>query len=203
MDVYEELSKTGYDHYGSWALYDVSQDAWDNKTIKTKDVSFEPFAKQLEDPTVRAKKLNTKVILLGLNWASRGSVPVPWGNFHDLSSRSRDYKIAYIVKGTPYEGAYMTDLYKDHSDTKSDKVAKYFNSAEGAEALKKSISGFQEELDILQPTEIICFGGAVFTNLNKLVDKHLLYLDPNKTKIRKTCHYSTARSIDEFKKDLR
>ncbi|MFT8917073.1 MAG: hypothetical protein ABF899_04355 [Oenococcus sp.] len=203
MDTYEQLLDKHYDQYGGWALYDVSQEAWDNKAIKTKDVSFEPFTDQLEDPTIRAKKLNTKVILLGLNWASRGSVQTRWGNFHDLSSRSRDYKIAYIVKGTPYEGAYMTDLYKDHSDTDSNKVAKYFNNSEGAEALKKSINGFQEELDILQPTEIICFGGAAFTNLNKLVDKHLLNLDPNKTKIRKTYHYAAVRAIDKFKIDLR
>lgn len=203
MDTYEQLLKKQYCRYGSWALYDVSQEAWDNKTIKTKDVSFAPFEKQLDDPTTRAEKLNTKVILLGLNWSSRGPVMTSWGNFHDLSPRSRDYKIAYIVKGTPYEGAYMTDLYKDYPDTASGDVVKYFNSPAGEEALKKSVSRFQEELDIIQPNEIICFGDAAFANLNELVDKHLLNLDPDKIKIRKTYHYSAVRLIDKFKKDLR
>lgn len=203
MDIYEKLLDKHFDKYGSWALYDISEEAIKNKTIKTKDIGFDSFRTILKDPKKRAKKLNTQTILLALNWSSRGSVKTPWGNFHDLSSLSRDYKIPYIINGTQYEGAYMTDLFKDFPEKNSNEVLKYFKDETHELDLKKSISRFQEELDIIQPREIICFGGAAFTCLNKMVKQHLLDLDPEKIKIRKTYHYAAVIAIDKFKKALR
>jgi len=56
--------------------------------------------------------LRPDVVMLGLN-LSRFTPGSPFGNFHDETARTQDYKIRHAFAGTPYYGAYMTDLIKE------------------------------------------------------------------------------------------
>jgi hypothetical protein len=55
--------------------------------------------------------LRGDVVMAGLN-LSRG-LPVPFGNFHDAKPEGQDYKIRSAFTGTPFYGAYMTDIIKE------------------------------------------------------------------------------------------
>ena len=54
--------------------------------------------------------LRSDVVMLGLNLST--GQPQPLGNFHPVSSRGNDYKIRRAFTGTPFYGAYMTDIIK-------------------------------------------------------------------------------------------
>ena len=61
------------------------------------------------NPTL-LQTLRNDVVTVGLNLSR--PVSVPFANFHDPRPQGQDYKIRFAFSGTPYYGAYMTDIIK-------------------------------------------------------------------------------------------
>ena len=111
--------------------------------------------------------LLSDVVMIGLNLAR--DWPPPFGNFHDASSRGQDYKIRFAFTGTPFYGAYMTDIIKGVVCKKSGDLMRYL--AENQHVVAESVECLLEEFDDLKsesPT-VIAFGGSA----HLLAAKHL------------------------------
>ena len=101
--------------------------------------------------------LRSDVVMLGLNLA-RSEPERPFANFHDPSPRAQDYRIRYAFSGTPYYGAYMTDLVKDYIALDSKAVVR--DVTRQPQLLGANIARLLGELDDLRsesPT-LIAFG---------------------------------------------
>ena len=133
-------------------------------------------------------KLKTNFILVGLNISKK--LDKPFSNFH--CEKGNDYKIRYGIKGTIFEGAYMTDIIKDFEEKLSGKVMKYLRTNKDFE--KKNVKLFEQELLDLQTTNpiIIAFGGDTY----KILKRNLKY------NIHKAYHYSAYVSNEKFRNKI-
>ena len=116
-------------------------------------------------------QLKTNTVMVGLNF----SVPIynypDFHNFHSYKGAKLNHttlrnasKIRYAFYGTPYWGAYMTDIIKNHFESKSENV-KTSNRNEDFKI-------FREELKTLQANRplIIAFGGKAYSLLKNNLD---------------------------------
>ena len=112
-------------------------------------------------------RLRGDVVMLGLNLST--SQPQPLGNFHPASSRGNDYKIRFAFTGTPYYGAYMTDIIKDVVMLKAGNLMHYLTTH--PDAVVKSVECLLEEFADLksEPPTVIAFG----VDAHCLAAKHL------------------------------
>ena len=111
--------------------------------------------------------LRSDVVMVGLN-LSRDRPP-PFGNFHDARAEGQDYKIRFAFTGTPFYGAYMTDIIKGVVMLKSGNLMRYL--AADPHVVAESVECLLEEFDDLKsesPT-VIAFGGSA----HLLAAKHL------------------------------
>jgi hypothetical protein len=95
--------------------------------------------------------------MVGLNLST--DRPPTLGNFHGASAAGQDYKIRCAFTGTPFYGAYMTDIVKDTVMLKAGDLMRWL--AAHPDVVAKSKKCLQEELDDLRselPT-VIAFGG--------------------------------------------
>ena len=101
--------------------------------------------------------LQSDVVMLGLN-LSRDQ-PLPFGNFHDASPEGQDYKIRFAFTGTPFYGAYMTDIIKEVRMLKARDLMRYL--AANPQCVTKNIECLLEEFADLksEPPTVIAFGG--------------------------------------------
>lgn len=91
----------------------------------------------------------------------------PWRMFHsDDNRRQLDFKLRYAIVDTPFEGAYMTDIIKNHRDKNSDQVLKHCR--ENPQTLVDNLEVFREELETLggKPV-IVAIGGDTYNILSK------------------------------------
>jgi hypothetical protein len=111
--------------------------------------------------------LRSDVVMVGLN-LSRDQPP-PFGNFHDASSRGQDYKIRFAFTGTPFYGAYMTDIIKKVRMLKSGDLMRYL--AAHPHVVAENVERLLEEFDDLtsEPPTVIAFGRSA----HLLAAKHL------------------------------
>ena len=138
--------------------------------------------------------MNPNIILVGLN-ISRGIIGVPLANFHDARSEAMDFKIRYALSGSPFWGAYMTDIIKDFDQKASGKVMSYLRTNKPFE--KENARLFREEINDLgshNPT-IIAFGGDTHTILTRNFT--------NEYKIFKILHYSYVSSKEKYREEVR
>ena len=192
-----------YSQYASWALYQVSdqqlQISDDKEKVRKKDVTIEPFRDKLEE------SINLNGIFLGLNCSRQISSDInetatEWSNFHDTSQYSQDYKIPYMIKGTKYEGSYMTDLFKNFPMVNSNQFEKNIVKPENRSIYNTSVELFQEEYNIIKPKTIICFGDKVEKFLTDMIKNEELTVDSN-VEIIKIKHYSAQLSYECLKKE--
>jgi hypothetical protein len=111
--------------------------------------------------------LRSDVVMLGLNLSR--DWPPPFGNFHDARPEGQDYKIRFAFTGTPFYGAYMTDIIKGVVMLKSGDLMRYL--AANPDVVAESVGCLLEEFDDLKsesPT-VIAFGGSA----HLLAAKHL------------------------------
>jgi len=168
--------------YASWAI-------WAEEGITPKS--------NLADLSVLDPKINSallgslhaKFIFLGLNISRE--VERPLGNFHDSSSKGTDFKIRYALKGTPYWGAYMTDIIKDFEEKASGEMMKYLKShpefeIENIQKLRGEIS----DLECESPT-LVVFGN----DAESIVKRHM----GGEFKICKIPHYATYTSKEKYR----
>jgi hypothetical protein len=131
--------------------------------------------------------LNPNVVLVGLNISK--PIEKSFANFHSDSPHANDYKLRYALKGTPFWGAYMTDIIKDFEEKVSGNLMKYLKNNKDFE--KKHIAAFEQELiDIGSDKPIlIALGNDSYTILKRnLGDKYRIY---------KVTHYSHRPNTKE------
>ena len=138
-------------------------------------------------------QLKNNVIMVGLNF-SRTVEHTAFINFHDANPRANDYKIRYAFQGTPYWGAYMTDIIKRHVDVNSSQVAKYLKKY--PDIIARNLVILREEFSDLGAHRpiLLAFGN----------DTHRLLKDGLKpdeySHLIKLTHYSHQISKEAFKK---
>ena len=155
--VFEQLENK-YSQHASWAVWN-GRDLGDTTVIRD-----------------NLRDLKTSVVMVALNISRE--LPGPWGNFH---SRKRDNarKLMYAFNQSPYRGAYMTDIIKDHVEPHAAKLrnVNWFSH----------VSTFREEIKDLGAnigTLFVLFGDKVTANF----DTHLAKTYPNRISCR---HYSS------------
>lgn len=194
--ILNQLIDKGYAQYASWALYDVSNKQLERRgdIIHKKNLSFAPFKNNI------VENINLNGMFLGLNCGARDSMKEDWSNFHDTRKDSQDYKIAYMIKNTKFEGCYMTDLFKNFAMNDSNKTIEAIQLPENKEKYDLSIKLFQFEYDLIKPKSIICFGEEVKEALVKLAENKEIEISEN-VKIIQLRHYSDYLSIEDCKKE--
>ncbi len=179
--------KSKYGHCSSFAVW---AEVGDTPKSNTGDLS-------VLDPDINKELLsilNVDVVLLGLNGSrvvDPESTAPPLSIFHSWTSFQQDYKIRYAFKGSPYWGAYMTDIIKHYGEVDSTKTMEYLKRNKEYE--QENIRFFEQELlDIgaINPT-LIAFGNDVHNILTRnLKDKY---------KILKVPHYAHFINKDTYR----
>jgi hypothetical protein len=111
--------------------------------------------------------LRPEIILVGLNASSREGNALPWGNFHDSSPQSRDYKLRFAAEDTHFWGAYMTDALVNFSQTDSGVVRAYIRAH--PEEVAAQLDRLEEEilsLGVADPV-LVGLGGAAFDLIHR------------------------------------
>ena len=133
--------------------------------------------------------VNPNIVFVGLNISTR--ILEPFANFHSPSPRAHDYKIRYAVSGTPFSGAYMTDIIKDFEEKAAGNMAKYITK--NKDFLEENIRTFKQELEFIGAVNpiIIAFGNHSYK---------LLHGFPN---LYKVSHYSSCVTKEALREELR
>lgn len=198
-DTYQALKQ--FQGVSSWALWqpvDVTQ------SLHTADCGLGDIATKLEDSTYRHAHLTNAGMLLGLNFATRGVADEtkPWANFHDTSSRSRDFNTIRMIAGTPFEGSYFTDIIKEFPETDANKVLRVIRQPESAERLAKSLRALQTEIDLVHPKYLLVFGSRANELLDLLTDATTSWvptpLDLKGAQVVALPHWSAQKSKADF-----
>jgi len=123
----------------SWAIWDQSD--LNNTAIIDTDASIE--------------KLNPNIVFMGLNFSGDALIVddpkwTPWQNFHSTSRM--DKRLAKVLRGSQYEGAYMSDIVK-YVPTRNGKelVRKVKN---GVVDMEEQVKMFIDEINILNSNSI-------------------------------------------------
>lgn len=132
--------------------------------------------------------LHTKTILVGYNISKK--ITTPFGNFHEGRN---DYRIREAIKGTLFEGSYMTDLIKDFEEKSSGKMKKYLK--DNPDFITENISSFVKELDFIGAKNpvLVAFGDDCYTLLKKYLPAY---------KIFKLIHYSSFTTNEIRRADI-
>jgi hypothetical protein len=149
-----ELIKKKHGNYASWAI-------WSPPGERPKSKTGDMNVFDLDKNNGLLATLNPNIVMVALNF-SRPVEPDIFRNFHDASSWANDFKIRYAFDGTPYYGAYMTDVIKNLPEVKSKKVMGY---------LKADPSIIQRNIEILRD-EIMDLGVGAPTILAFGKDTH-------------------------------
>lgn len=99
-----DFIKKTHGHYASWAI-------WAAEGVKPKDNVGDLSVFDINNSAGFLQQLNPNIILVGLNISRR--IEILLANFHDARSQAMDFKIRYALRGSPFWGAYMTDIIKD------------------------------------------------------------------------------------------
>jgi len=182
-----ELIKEKYGHYASWAI-------WADAGERPKDNMGDLSVFDIDKDTGLLARLNANIILVGLN-ISRVIIEIPWANFHDARPQAMDFKIRYALSGSPFWGAYMTDIIKDFDQKVSGKVMSYLRKDKTFE--RDNARFFREEIKDLgsQNPTIIAFGRDVHT----ILTRNFI----NEYKILKIPHYSNYGSKEKYREEVR
>lgn len=185
---YRKIEKE-YGYVASWAI-------WEKAGVKPKsnigniDILNPEINKNL------LSQLNPNVIMVGLNFSRDVKFEKPFMNFHSSRSTANDFKIRYAFEGTPFWGAYMTDILKN-LPTKSSKEAKSYLK-KNPDLIIKNIVSFKEELAFIKSIKpvIIAFGNDCYellkNNLEKEFYSHLIRIT----------HYSHQISKEKYKEQV-
>ena len=181
-----EFLKDKYGHYSSWAV-------WADEGKRPKDNMGDLSVFDLEANPGLLEELRPDVVLVGLN-VSRGSIETPLGNFHDPRPEAQDFKIRYALRGSPFWGAYMTDIIKDFDQKASGKVSSYLRKNPAFE--QENVEFFRQELTDLgapDPT-LIAFGSVTYSILTRN-----FWAD---CRIVRIPHYSDYCSKEQYRVDV-
>jgi hypothetical protein len=173
--------------YSSWAV-------WAEATDKPKaNIGDLRILDPEQNPTL-LQTLRNDVIMIGLNISRPFSET--FRNFHDSRPESQDYKIRYAFAGTPYYGAYMTDVIKGVVMVESGSLMRYLraNPSVVSENVEKLLGEFID-LKCDKPT-IVAFGRDAHRLVASSVPAH------NYSRLLGVTHYSHRISKDEYRQLL-
>ena len=152
--------KNKYGDVASWAVWKSP----DNDNLATNMDIDDLF--DIERNPELLKQLQNNIIMVGYNFSRQTDDFPKFHNFHSFKGDNVNHttlrnasKIRYAFKGTPYWGAYMTDIIKNHPESKSKNV--------DLSNLDEDFRIFRDELETLQADNpvIIAFGSKVYTLL--------------------------------------
>ncbi len=132
-----QLLENKYGSYGSWAVWSDS---------KRQEKSTSVIRENLSD-------LNSRNILIGLNISADIDT---WGNFR---GGRHDRKLKYAFNNSFIRGAYMTDLFKNITEAKSNNIPKLLR--QNPDIITRNVSMFIDEmrdLKISSATRFIVLG---------------------------------------------
>ena len=179
--------KRKYEDAGSWAVW---AEAGEKPKSNIGDIT-------VLDPDLNPSLLGIlkpDVVMVGLN-LSRNQIS-SFRNFHDDYPRAMDYKIRYAFQGTPFYGAYMTDLIKHHVELDSSNVMAEVKRH--PEMLVENIRLFREEMkDIGEDKPILI---ALGNDVARLLEKNL---NPSEySRIIPLTHYSSWITKEAYRKEV-
>ncbi|MDR0517985.1 MAG: hypothetical protein LBH25_13175 [Fibromonadaceae bacterium] len=161
-DSYEKL-KDEHGQYASWAIWDTNKED-PNKWI--------PDEKPLDYEKIK-EKMKPNIILVGLNPSSEIKKEYsPFINFHVLKNDPRNLnpktieynkKLVYAIKGSKFEGAYMTDIFPNIVEPIAD------NIKVDKKEVPYYIKLLKKQLELIGSEEplVIAFGVAAHAMLKK------------------------------------
>ena len=138
--------------------------------------------------------LHANVIFIGLNISRDDHNRKSFANFHSENPSGQDYKLRYALQGTPFIGAYMTDIIKGFEEVSS---AKLMTALRNDPALEPdNIKVFLEELDLLQARDpiLVALGGAAHRILTRNFS--------SKFRIVRVPHYAHQISPPTYRKQV-
>lgn len=162
--VYDKL-KEGYKDVASWAVWSpVDEGEKARPTSNTGDMTV------FDKPDL-LNVIHNDYVLVALNASvhadRKDGFTGPWRMFHsDDNRRQKDFKLRYAVVDTPLEGAYMTDVIKNHPNKNSGQVVAYCK--ENPQTIVDNIKVLKEELEILGGKPVLVgMGQAVYDYLSE------------------------------------
>ena len=152
-----DLVKKRHGEYASWAVWNEPKDGDPRFSGGMDDPIFDNITDDLLD------QLNPEYMFVALNF-STGSVPTLM-NFHSVDAHIG--KLRYALRGSPFWGAYMTDVIKGYSNPNANATMKFLTSnprieAEAIELLRDEISTLGDKV-----TTLIAFGRNTYRILNR------------------------------------
>jgi hypothetical protein len=182
IEQFENI-KRKHGRYASWAVWAVASE---------KPKSNMGDVGHFKNESVLSL-LKNNVVMVGLNFSRPVSVSEPFINFHDPNPRANDFKIRYAFKGSPYYGAYMTDIIKYLEEVDSKNVTKYLK--ERPEIIEQNLKTFREEMHDLKATApvILAFGKDTHNILSANLSKN------EYRKLIKLTHYSHQIGKEAYK----
>jgi len=165
-DQFKKLKELKYDDkvelskLASWAI-------WDDKDIEN--------TKIIEDYN-DIKKLKNNIVFVALNFGGKGK-PEDWKDWQNFHGKGRgDQKLRTILSDKRFKGefigAYMTDIIKNHHNSKSKQAVEIFESDDTKR--DNDIDFLFKEIELLGTNDIkmYLFGEDVETLFKEYVIKH-------------------------------
>ena len=150
LEQYETIRQKHGD-YASWAVWAVASE-------KPKSNIGDMSVFDVEANPSLLSTLKPNVVMAGLNSSRSLAFDQPFRNFHDRNPRAQDFKIRYAFTGTPYYGAYMTDIIKNVEMGDSKDLLDHLKAS--PHLIEENVQAFRRELHDLnggKPT-ILAFG---------------------------------------------
>jgi len=182
-----DLIRRKHGAYASWAI-------WAHPTARPKSNTGDLSVLDPELNPALLRALRPEVVMVALN-LSRFS-PEPFGNFHDASPESQDYKIRYAFADTPYYGAYMTDFIKEFVMLKSIDLRRHLAAIPTlvGENVRKLLEEFAD-LGCESPT-LIAFGNDAY----RLAAQHVP--SNRRSRLVGITHYSHYISKERYREQV-
>lgn len=133
--------------------------------------------------------------MVALNFSRDVASEKPFMNSHDANPHGQDFKIRYAFEGTPFYGAYMTDIIKDFPMLSSKDVLTYLKA--NPEEVVTQFNCFREEMHFINagtPT-ILAFGKQTFEILKRGLDENEYF------SLIQLTHYSHRISKENYRED--
>ncbi len=137
--------------------------------------------------------LHADVILVGLN-ISRDLGRKSFSNFHSDSATGQDFKLRNAIEGTPFSGAYMTDIIKGCEEVSS---AALMAKVRGNPELEQSnVKTFLDEIDLLSAVDplVVALGAAAHQILTRNLE--------GKFRIIRVPHYANYVSQQAYREQV-
>lgn len=190
-DVYD-LLKEKYGSFASWAVWD--------KPPKGREKSKENVGSMewANDETKLLKRLKSEYVFIALNAALGKRISskkrLAWKNFHSENPEAADYKLRYAVAESPFEGSYITDLFKG-VPTKTGKELKK-KLEENPSLIGKNLTILKAELSQISKKPIlVALGRDTEKYLNEMLrddNFEIVYLP----------HYSARLNLERYREQL-